>query len=256
MACYKCGQSIDCIVDDLPLHLAPQTRLNIIKYLTNGDTDNHFCYLNNEGGNLLITPAGQQNCESLAVGFTSEDACCIPHAHVGSTECPIRGQELSNFATYTIELKCEDDGCVPSHVRVVTEKCDVGECDIHGVEFRDVCTHSNPVICTENFDTTARRLNAVLSEDEQLGFVSEEMKRAAEPSKDGDEPYCLHADYPCTDSDGEEEGMVHVCHYSTRAGYQTFCIPEADSDIMRFYTNDYCGPCEGWNGKTNPGQVI
>jgi hypothetical protein len=262
MACYKCGQSLDCIVDDLPLQLTSETRQNIIQYLTNGYADNHFCYAKKdakkEEENLLITPAGQQNCESMAVGFTSEEACCIPHANIGSTECPIRGQALSNFATYTIELKCEANGCVPSHVSHDTEKCDSGDCNIRGsnVEFQDICTHNNPVVCTQNLGTSVRHLNAVFSADEQLGFVSEEMKRAAEPSKDSDEPYCLHADYPCVDSDGEEDGMVHVCHYSTRAGYQTFCIPEVDSDIMRFYTNDYCGPCEGWNGKTNPGQVI
>jgi hypothetical protein len=27
-----------------------------------------------------------------------------------------------------------------------------------------------------------------------------------------------------------------MCHYSTRRGYQTFCIPEADSEILRFYS--------------------
>jgi hypothetical protein len=97
------------------------------------------------------------------------------------------------------------------------------------------------------------------------GFMTREMRSAAassatstaSTSKDGgddeDEPYCVHEDYPC---EGDEESMVYVCHYSTRAGYQTFCIPETDSDIMRFYSNDYCGPCEGWNGMTHAGQAI
>jgi hypothetical protein len=84
------------------------------------------------------------------------------------------------------------------------------------------------------------------------GFVTAEMKAAAESSQGEDAPYCIHKDFPC---EGDEANMVYVCHYSTRAGYQTFCIPEGDSDIMRFYANDYCGPCEGWNGVTQAGQI-
>lgn len=57
--------------------------------------------------------------------------------------------------------------------------------------------------------------------------------------------YCESQDYPC---EGEEPNMVYVCHYSPRTGYQTFCVPEADSDILRFYPHDYCGKCEGGFG--------
>jgi hypothetical protein len=57
--------------------------------------------------------------------------------------------------------------------------------------------------------------------------------------------YCLSDDFPCEGGNG---GMVHVCHYSARKGYQTFCIPEADSEILRFYNHDYCGPCVGGYG--------
>jgi hypothetical protein len=53
--------------------------------------------------------------------------------------------------------------------------------------------------------------------------------------------YCSSADFPC----GEEESMVHVCHYSSHKGYETHCIPEPDSEILRFYSQDYCGPCVG-----------
>jgi len=71
---------------------------------------------------------------------------------------------------------------------------------------------------------------------------------ADEPSTDHDDmPYCVAEDFPC---EGEEANMVYVCHYSVRKGYQTFCVPEADSDILRFYAHDYCGPCEGGQGVT------
>merc|ERR1712176_1566789 len=75
----------------------------------------------------------------------------------------------------------------------------------------------------------------------------------SEPSDESeDTPYCVHKDYPC---EGDEDNMVYVCHYSSRAGYQTFCIPEMDSDILRFNKNHHCGPCEGWNGVDNNGHV-
>jgi hypothetical protein len=69
---------------------------------------------------------------------------------------------------------------------------------------------------------------------------------ANEPNaNDEDTPYCVSEDFPC---EVEGSDAVFVCHYSTRKGYQTFCIPETDSDILRFYRNDYCGPCEGGYG--------
>jgi hypothetical protein len=53
--------------------------------------------------------------------------------------------------------------------------------------------------------------------------------------------YCSKVDFPC----GENDGNVHTCHYSARDGYETFCVPESDSDILGYYPKDYCGPCVG-----------
>jgi len=53
--------------------------------------------------------------------------------------------------------------------------------------------------------------------------------------------FCVIEDYPC----GPNNDKVHVCHYSARDGYKTFCVPEPDSDALRFYPKDYCGPCVG-----------
>jgi hypothetical protein len=89
----------------------------------------------------------------------------------------------------------------------------------------------------------------------EQGFMTEEMRVAGEISEDSEDApyYCIHEDYPCK---GDEEKMVYVCHYSSRTGYQTFCIPEMDSDILRFNQNHHCGPCDGWNGIDNTGQMI
>merc|ERR1712176_855905 len=71
-----------------------------------------------------------------------------------------------------------------------------------------------------------------------------------EPDMNGDDggegSYCSAEDFPCNGGD-----MVYVCHYSTRHGYQTFCIPESDSEILQFYSKDYCGPCVGGYGGLN-----
>jgi len=53
--------------------------------------------------------------------------------------------------------------------------------------------------------------------------------------------FCVVEDYPC----GPDGDKVHVCHYSARDGYKTFCVPEPDSDALRFYPKDYCGACVG-----------
>jgi hypothetical protein len=74
---------------------------------------------------------------------------------------------------------------------------------------------------------------------------SDMMPGSEESSEDGF--YCLSTDFPCEGG----EGMVHVCHYSAKLGYQTFCIPEADSEVLRFYMHDYCGPCVGGFGSVN-----
>jgi len=60
-------------------------------------------------------------------------------------------------------------------------------------------------------------------------------------ANDAEDHFCVVEDYPC----GADLDKVHVCHYSARDGYKTFCVPEADSDALRFYPKDYCGPCVG-----------
>jgi hypothetical protein len=73
--------------------------------------------------------------------------------------------------------------------------------------------------------------------------------RVDDPSKQdpvGDDmkPYCKAEDFPCPGG----YDMVHICHYTQLHGYKTICIPEGDSDILRFYPQDYCGPCVGGFG--------
>ena len=79
---------------------------------------------------------------------------------------------------------------------------------------------------------------------------------AAKPQVDADDEdgrgYCRSEDFPC----GKEEGMVNVCHYSITSGYQTYCLKEQDSDLVRTYPDDYCGPCTGGYGSTMNGHKV
>lgn len=107
---------------------------------------------------------------------------------------------------------------------------------------RDISEESYGV---DNFRMTASCKRRDLKSDGD-GSI---MPPVSEPDESGDDGsfYCLSADFPCEGG----AGMVHVCHYSTRKGYESFCIPEADSEILRFYSQDYCGPCVGGFGGVN-----
>ena len=75
-------------------------------------------------------------------------------------------------------------------------------------------------------------------------------KNAAEPAMDGSSSVPLHdgvcfaEDFPC----GNQPGMVYICHYSISKGYSTYCLKEEETDIVRSYKDDYCGPCVGGYG--------
>lgn len=94
-------------------------------------------------------------------------------------------------------------------------------------------------------DDRSRRAQEVV-EEEEAATDSEQQPPVEEPDTGGqdDSYYCSSEDFPC----GEDGTMVHVCHYSARTGYKTYCVPEPDSEIIRFYSNDYCGPCVGGFG--------
>lgn len=85
-----------------------------------------------------------------------------------------------------------------------------------------------------------------LEEDEPVAPAYGSLPKAefGQPKKTGEAKeghFCSSVDYPC----GEEPGHVNVCHYSAKHGYQTFCVPEADSDVLGWYPKDYCGSCVG-----------
>jgi hypothetical protein len=100
-------------------------------------------------------------------------------------------------------------------------------------------------LSASDFASLTMDLSQASSEHAETPTASSSKHAASEPSVDGkDGHFCVAEDYPCGDSDGS----VYVCHYSARDGYQTFCVPEADSDVLGFYPKDYCGRCVGGYG--------
>jgi hypothetical protein len=144
--------------------------------------------------------------------------------------------------TAEIEVSISNEG--------ISYASSIGQCGAKGVGscsyiYRIPC--STDVVCDDT-----RRLESNIEDAFEKGFMTDEMKAAGPSDESDDTPYCVHEDYPCK---GDEENMVYVCHYSSRAGYQTFCIPEMESDILSFNKNHHCGPCDGWNGVEHTGQV-
>merc|ERR1712028_225698 len=105
----------------------------------------------------------------------------------------------------------------------------------------------NEYISAENdgADEERRHLAAAATtmNDEGSPQEFETLTGQVEPNDDtneNEEHFCVVDDYPCGAPNYDK---VHVCHYSARDGYKTFCVPEPDSDALRFYPKDYCGPC-------------
>jgi len=92
-------------------------------------------------------------------------------------------------------------------------------------------------------DQRRRKAHEIIREKKALeGSTVEFEAITGHPEDNGSEDhFCVVEDYPC----GPSHEKVHVCHYSARDGYKTFCVPESDSDALRFYPKDYCGPCVG-----------
>ena len=98
--------------------------------------------------------------------------------------------------------------------------------------------------CVSQCVTTggSRRRRLVASDDVEIDEAKKAMSSANEPRADGASGhYCASEDFAC----GKNNDMVYVCHYSAKHGYQTYCVPEPDSDIVEFYPKDYCGQCVG-----------
>ena len=76
--------------------------------------------------------------------------------------------------------------------------------------------------------------------------------RRIRAATEGGSFFCSAEEYGCD----EGPDHVNICHYTSRIGYRTYCVPAADSEIVRFYSTDYCGPCTGGYAVTGAGDTV
>jgi hypothetical protein len=190
------------------------------------------------------TPTGETECfqqsEVAEKEFVEYTAYCMQHVHISIVDIWVSGEPLNpaldtaeipicchppdgdGIATvqYTFKLRCETE-CPPDELPLTRH---LGETP----QEAQVASSSSAFLSKAATNVAAAA--AATNKNEQPAGVSKE-----------DGHFCAPADYPC----GENGDLVHVCHYSSKDGYQTFCVPEADSDVLSFYPKDYCGRCVG-----------
>jgi len=171
----------------------------------------------------------------------SKPTCNPPHVAKFSefTHVTYRAMCVNGFAEVEVFASCRSGGQLAINPTKRTFENTCGG--------TSECSHLFVVPCNPNdmCGTSTVSGSRRLDSPESIASAGAMLREAS--TEEDDLPYCLSDDFPC---EGEEANMVYVCHYSARKGYQTFCVPETDSDILRFYANDYCGPCEGGRGAT------
>lgn len=165
-----------------------------------------------------------------------QQSLSVLYSRSGTEDCTTLHKVSSGLIAGDFIATCNADGV--AKVSIYTDSdSDTGFCQYTG---NGSCGYHYVIPCAQNLLCPSSRQRGL---DELEAF---KIPSANEPSvNDEDIPYCVSEDFPC---EGEGSELVFVCHYSAKRGYETFCIPETDSDILRFYPNDYCGPCEGAYG--------
>ncbi len=218
------------------------------------------------GEKIPIDAACYDNFASLTVifyvGQNFEPRLCAA--------CSLPAGDTEDFVAITLEVPCDPIRCEPSSAPSQPPSRDSLVSRTLSHTFRETNPLSSlkiadktgchdgtrkGVLCDalRKLDTQEMSVNVTnthgLASVEMRAVVNEASDQAFE--KDG--PFCAHKDFPC---EGDEESMVHICYYAGHSGYHTFCIPESDSDMLRFNENHHCGPCEGWNGEESSSQMI
>jgi hypothetical protein len=194
------------------------------------------------------------------------DSECYPSTNVGRGDfVEYTAYCMKNCPITIVELWAQDNSFPPVGNNAVIPEC----CHPLSSDFQPTVQYTFKIHCDSQCPTHLYPATRSLAEqglddirEGSLQALAEfkDLSVAAAPPGDevsdnkkvlGDAHFCTSQDYPCG-PDGEE---VYVCHYSSRAGYQTFCVPEVDSDIMSFYPKDYCGPCVGGYGGSSGSSV-
>jgi len=191
-----------------------------------------------------------ENVEGKTVIETEFLAQCMHHTKVSVINVWITSCDSNEATSFLDET---DDAEVP-------ECCHPGEqCRTVEYQFKLPCVSPCPEdeeVAEEAVEAPDRRRHLAAPTANNKKVIEDDAKKVehagttkefeaiaghVELTKYADNHFCAAEDYPC----GPSSDKVYACHYSAREGYKTFCVPEADSDALRFYPKDYCGPCVG-----------
>lgn len=221
---------------DLPITITSQNTSHVEFYVENtfNETISNV-YTQYHSGSF-----GETECLSASnvddvvpIEFTAQ---CMKHTKISIVNVWVEDCEITNTWLLDADNAEIPECCYPEKV-----------CKTVQYTFKLPCESPCPDDeAEEQEETPARRLstaNDLIREKKSKEGSTKEFEDLVghpEPNNSNDH-FCVVEDYPC----GAFHDKVHVCHYSARDGYKTFCVPEADSDALRFYPKDYCGPCVG-----------
>jgi len=179
-----------------------------------------------------MIPKAINDNDSSSVKFMVKGSQTVTFTHYSGTKTTEIVDEMNNLLI--LDARCSGDPSLSTIYSTIHDSSG-GACtyDVIVPCSSDLMCESQPV---PGMGLDRRRIN-----ENDEGFKPEPIPEDGDEEQE-DVPYCLAEEFPC---EGEEEKMVHICHYIPRQGYQTFCVPEVDTVILEFYPHDYCGPCEG-----------
>eukprot|EP00977_Amphora_coffeiformis_P006613 scaffold1428_cov159-Amphora_coffeaeformis.AAC.3 len=146
-----------------------------------------------------------------------------------------------------LELYVKNDGFPSSEVVTIPTLC--AERDFVSVSSDKMCKYKIVVSCECNPEAPSSSPSFAPSFSPSMApsfapssapSAEIETRRIRSSSTEGSY-FCSADEFGC--DDGPDH--VNICHYTSRIGYRTYCVPAADSDLVRFYSTDYCGPCTG-----------
>nr|WMV61335.1 11384 [Craspedostauros australis] len=170
------------------------------------------------------------------------------------SEC-ILLEEVEKYASETYTAKCMDSVEIavvdiyvsdPSLNKVLDDAVIPICCQKPDVDSHPTVKYTFEVKCVDPCPTPARKLSdkQVVGDEVDAKYskktiIKTDKDGKAETETSSTDHYCKPSEHPCSD----DSSMVNVCHYSSKKGFQTYCMTAADSDIVSYYPNDSCGPC-------------
>ena len=194
---------------------------------------------------LAIVNVWMSDCSSTETILDTSDAALVP-------ECCYPG-DVCKTVQYTFKLPCEPEPCPEDEQltrdprsRILAKLEQVHNEVLNPVEapiVKEYLEVAPALIPQSNYNLNLhketpsnRRLKTA-----NVPSIRDQRSRHPDPFDESEDHFCVIEDYPC----GESGDKVHACHYSKKDGYKTVCITEEESDAIRFFPKDYCGPCVG-----------